>query len=369
MCRLKFVFIVASALALAALQSPRAVASDGETDFANKYPAAAGYFEYYVVLTPGEAPEVQFAELSCSGALVSDKVVMTAAHCTAWNYVQEIGITGYFDLAWVSFDAVATANDFRCFLKEENVPYAEFMTGKYACDPAARTKPRPTFRKAAVAGVTDGVPIAHGLTHPGFLQPELNKDGLAVQADANLQNAADLGVVILESPVPAGKVAPLDIRWVGELDTFPDLKGTPVVSVGYGLNWTKAYGKGSAGLGPQTDLGGDSEKRIAFLGPLQAVHTNSLLPRQDPKKGDNTVCFGDSGSPLFLVENGETLPVVSGVLSGWTNWCQGSKDPYYRIDQQAAHDFLGCVIANQDDVRQACTECSAEQNFGLCDGL
>ena len=28
-----------------------------------------------------------------------------------------------------------------------------------------------------------------------------------------------------------------------------------------------------------------------------------------------------------------------------------------------------CVIANQDDVKRACTECSAEQNFGLCDGL
>lgn len=364
MGRSKFVLVVMAALAVS--QTPLAIASDGETDAANRYPAAAGYFEYYVVLT-GEVPEVQFAELSCSGSLVSDKVIMTAAHCTSWNYVQEIGITGYFDLVWVSFDPVATGNDFRCFLIEANVPYSEFMTGDYACDPSARTTPRPTFRKAAVAGMTNGVPIAHGLTHPNFLRPELTRDGLAVRTEENLQNADDLGVVILEEPVT--DILPLATRWVGELDTFPDLKGSPVLSVGYGLNWTKAYGKRSGGLGPQTDLGGDSEKRIAFLGPLQGVHTNSLLPRQDPKKGDNTVCFGDSGSPLFLVENGDTLPVVSGVLSGWTNWCQGSKDPYYRIDQQQAQDFLSCVIANQDDVRWACLECSAEQNFGLCDDL
>jgi len=367
MCRFKFVLIVMTALALAALQSPLAVASDGKTDIANKYPAAAGYFEYYVVLTPGELPEVQFAELSCSGSLISDKVIMTAAHCTSWNYVQEIGITGYFDLVWVSFDPVATANDFRCFLQEEKVPYSEFMIGKYACDPSARTTPPPTFRKAAVAGMTNGVPIAHGLTHPNFLRPDLNKDGLAVQAEENLQNADDLGVVILEQSV--NDIVPMEIRWPGELDTVPGLKGTPVVSVGYGLNWAKAYGKRTGGLGPQTDLGGDSEKRIAFLGPLQGVHTNSLLPRQDPKKGDNTVCFGDSGSPLFLVEDGDTRPIVSGVLSGWTNWCQGSKDPYYRIDQQQAQDFLMCVIANQDNVKRACTKCSAEQNFGLCDDL
>ena len=34
--------------------------------------------------------------------------------------------------------------------------------------------------------------------------------------------------------------------------------------------------------------------------------------------------------------DGEVDPVISGVLSGWTNWCQGSKDPFYRIDQAPA---------------------------------
>ena len=117
-----------------------------------------------------------------------------------------------------------------------------------------------------------------------------------------------------------------------------------------------------------TDLGGgNGVKRIARVGPLSNVYPNSIVPRQDVKKGDDTVCFGDSGSPMFLVRNGIVEPIVSGVLSGATNWCQGSHDPYYRIDQQAAHRFLQCVIDNQDDAQRACRSCSAESALGLCD--
>jgi hypothetical protein len=69
---------------------------------------------------------------------------------------------------------------------------------------------------------------------------------------------------------------------------------------------------------------------------------------------------------LFLVRDSVVEPVISAVLSGATNWCQGSMDPYYRVDQQAAHDFVQCVVGRQDDVTRACRECSAENAFGLC---
>ena len=139
--------------------------------------------------------------------------------------------------------------------------------------------------------------------------------------------------------------------------------------MGYGLNWTKLYGtKPSGGIGPLTDLGGGNEvKRIARVGPIKNLHENSLIPRQDVKKGDDVVCYGDSGSPLFLERNGVVEQIVSGVLSGWALWCQGSKDPYFRVDQATAHEFLQCVIDNQDDVAQDCRECSAEHALGLCD--
>ena len=153
-----------SAVIFALCTSMAVQASDGTPDTGNRFPAAGAYYEYFVYLTPGEPPDVAYAEQSCSGALIAPKVFMTAGHCTAYNYTIDIGITGYYDQAWVTFDLVATGNDFRCFVAEQGVPYTEFMTAGYGCDPAAKSVPSPAFHPVTIAGRNDGVPIAHGLT-------------------------------------------------------------------------------------------------------------------------------------------------------------------------------------------------------------
>jgi hypothetical protein len=340
-------------------------ASDGVTDSRLEYPAVAGYYEFFVYLLEGSSPAVAYAEQSCTATLVSSKVMLTASHCTAYNYTEDVGIAGFSSEVWVSFDVTATANDFRCFLVESAAQYAEYLAGEYACDVTQRTMPAPTFRKTAVTGRNGGVAVAHGLTHPAYLRPTLRPDGRAVRAEHNLQNAPDVGALILEEAVT--DIEPMPLRAVGELDTI-GLIGLPVVSVGYGFNWGKSHGVApSPGLGPMTDLGGgNGVRRIARLGPVEVVKRNAFWPRQSVRKGDNTVCFGDSGSPLFLERGGQVEPVISAVLSGATNWCQGSKDPFYRIDQLQAQQFIQCVVAHQDDVTMACRECAAENYFSLC---
>jgi len=288
--------LAAAAAAVALFTIPTTQASDGTPDSGNRFPAAGAYYEYFVYLTPGEVPDVAYAEESCSGSLIAPKVFVTAAHCTAYNYTEDIGITGYYDRAWVTFDLRATGNDFRCFVAEQGVPYSEFMKSDYGCNAAERSVPFPTFHAVAIAGRNDGVPIAHGLTHPGYLRDGLRHDGRATPSNSNLLQQPDVGALVLEQEIVG--IAPLPLRAVGSLDTIQGIVGTPVVSVGYGNNWTKLYGtKPTSGLGPQTDLGGGNEvKRIARLGPIKNLFGNSLVPRQDVKKGDDVVCFGDSGS-------------------------------------------------------------------------
>jgi hypothetical protein len=109
-------------------------ASDGITDSRLSYPAVAGYYEFFVDLPAGASPAVSYAEESCTATLVSSKVMLTASHCTAYNYTEDVGVAGFSSEVWVSFDVTATANDFRCFLVESAVQYSEYLTGEYACD-------------------------------------------------------------------------------------------------------------------------------------------------------------------------------------------------------------------------------------------
>jgi hypothetical protein len=125
-----------------------------------EYPAVAGYYEFFVYLPAGASPAAAYAEESCMATLVSSNVMLTASHCTACNYTEDVGIAGFSSEVWVSFDVTATANDFRCFLVESAAQYAEYLTVEYACDVTQWTMRAPTFRKAAVTGRNDGVAVA-----------------------------------------------------------------------------------------------------------------------------------------------------------------------------------------------------------------
>ncbi len=89
------------------------------------------------------------------------------------------------------------------------------------------------------------------------------------------------------------------------------------------------------------------------------------MPTQQSSQGEGSVCFGDSGSPLFLNEaNGNVNQTVSGVLTGWAQWCMGAEDPFARVDTREAVDFLNCIEA-ASSVEDAC-KCGIEDELGLC---
>ena len=90
-----------------------------------------------------------------------------------------------------------------------------------------------------------------------------------------------------------------------------------------------------------------------------------MIPTQQSSRGEESVCFGDSGSPLFYREaDGNVNQTVSGVLTGWAQWCMGAHDPFARVDTLEAVSFLNC-IKTAGTVEEAC-ECGIEDELGLC---
>ena len=93
----------------------------------------------------------------------------------------------------------------------------------------------------------------------------------------NLLHQPDVGAVILVDAVSG--IAPLPLRAVGELDAIQGIVGTPVVSVGYGLNWAKAYGsERTKGLGPQLAVGVLEEYLIAAAEMREAAVARVAKP-------------------------------------------------------------------------------------------
>jgi hypothetical protein len=294
--------------------------------------------------------------------LISSQVALTAAHCTAYN-IEHVGMTGYYNEAWITFDVYASKNDFHCFLRNnkldqgvagpkdnsvnDQLPCSQSRSGKpIENDPGIPEHNAPTFFKVKTTGWVDGKSVTVGITHPDYLKDRIRQDGTIHRNVNYLGNVTDLAVVLLETK-PKRSPTPMSIAPIGYLDRLTGLQSIPMVGVGYGLDWRKVTGEQpDPDLGPQQLGGGSGVRRIANLGTIQTLNENSLSPSQQPNQGDNTLCFGDSGSPLFLDSNGDNQvePIITGVLSGWTQWCQGSHDPYSRVDTDSARGFLDCVL-------------------------
>jgi hypothetical protein len=233
--------LAAAATAFAALvvAAPAGAVVGGTSDTANTY-ANVGVLQLNV---DGEWFDF------CSGTLVRDDVVLTAAHCT--DFLVEEGDDGFGpDDLRISFDP------------EGDAPYST---------------------------------VDHIVVHPDWFTagPCFGNSKHACLAPP----AEDIALVFLDEPV-AG-VTPAPIAEEGYLDTL-DLKSETFTVVGYG---TDKFITGSA----------FSPKAITVFDGIRSYRDVTAIAAQDAfpdrfLKITAGVCFGDSGGPLF---HGDTVVALN----------------------------------------------------------
>jgi hypothetical protein len=217
----------------------------------------------------------------CSGTLVADNVVLTAAHCT--DFLVEEGEDGFGpDDLRVTFD-----------------PMPDATSTSYAAD--------------------------HIVIHPDWLTapPCLGNSKRLCLAPP----AEDIALVWLTEAV-AG-VDPSPVADAGYLDTL-DLRSETFTVVGYGVD---EFVTGSL-FSPMAVTVVDG---IRSYRDVTVITTGDAFPDRFIKVTKST-CFGDSGGPIFLEET-----VVA--INAWTfsARCDGPNFGY-RVDAAAAQEFLDTYL-------------------------
>jgi Trypsin len=276
----------------------------------------------------------------CSGSLLSNDpyrmVILTAGHCAS-AYLDGLQ-SNTIEFVGVSFDAVIDRD-----VSQE--------LGRWSADQY----------------IQNGQPV---------LPREYGPQGAKA---SNIQ--FDYAVIVFEKPFVVGEDVDLTIGPDGiDPVTLPEEnflvglvgggKTIPVTAVGYGTGEAhkKPGGGGNAGgaVNSIEEFGQrwytELTEAFSFMGPEK----NLLLGSQNPARGDEGTCGGDSGGPLFYVDGSDVLQV--GITSSGDAICRATSI-IARTDGARAVEFLACVqngaVMNDLDAIRACG-CTEVDSQGEC---
>lgn len=173
----------------------------------------------------------------------------------------------------------------------------------------------------------------------------------------------DQGVVVFPANAQDLNGRTIDARWPGIITPviLPQDVGFSLTSlnrddyfknVGYGIGELLQFGGGNAG-GLESGLEIFGTRHIAFHAAFLALTPANMTTSQNPAKGDDGACNGDSGGPNFY-----TLPtgqeIVVGLVNSGDYVCRAT-NVVSRLDVPEAQGFISCVRnANSINEVKAC---------------
>jgi hypothetical protein len=275
MRRLLILFATVLGLLTVGAPSAQAITGNFEPDFEHEYVGLVVFYD-----ANGEFL------WRCSGSLLTDRVFLTAGHCT------DIGEGAVS--ARVYFEQDAGAN----------------------YDPATGVDPVSGYPETG--GIT-----AHTLYSYGF------------NNFAGFPNTLDVGLVILDAPVQT--VYPnidtyASLAAAGTLDAYGTGPDATVTVSGYGLTYTN----------PAKTISYRSRLMAeTFIVNLVSHNTAGFNVQLATNPGGDRggTCFGDSGGPVLLDDTNVITAVNSYVLGQRTTTCKATAFAY-RTDQQAVIDWI-----------------------------